>query len=855
MQYNPPAYYRPYRDDDEDEDDDANSATSATTGTTDTSSEEEEDARYAIIKAAGPSFKTLSSQMDYERGSAAAGAAYEAAPASTFSNSILYLNPTRKTQTSLFSIKSTNRDQSVYPTASHFSLKLPRVYKNVSQVQCVQISFPFYQNAVANPSTLQSTLLWYLAKTIAPSTLSTCLACLNSITATTSLQFHELGRTNPVSGKPLLHVAQVRDGGYNRNSLVAELNQHTNRTPPFNLITYAEHHATFRTTRTYEHLFNEPGLFLHNRHTNTYQQNPTKGDIIKEYIPDTHRLHSSTPTEQEIYVAYYYPVLKEAVQSNVDSQFLDYGTTPDDTVFKRVVQHFEGVDSTFYYDLCSTNHYYLDKLRRQHTFEYHPIHKYEWYYNPGLNRVGVRFNQLHPSLYADVKKTEANCFAESLDAAGLTASQFATLQTNAAKNGAVVSDLYHVLNEGLAAGTGIPYALYSTPTLASPTSIVYAQDPALLTPAQLTSTTSHLLDLAHGTLTAPVPGPYVPPGTPYNFGYWTLQDIDTRTADTANYGNPVLYDATFASGLSTLNGKSVLNRRVGGGRVPGYSGVALTTTDFTTLYSTYVSYASTYIGQTSTISSIVGCSMAGLSNYTNTKYSTVLPPQLLANNGYLNNATVGVEFYPAQRVNTVSSPFETLSSEENSCCNLINNWLRNYYYSCLPVDYIGNTLAYKLGFIGPIYTNISTFAAYLTFLGSFNVLPTQNTYLQINTEQSFNNMDVAGDENYTVSNETTGQTKYVIGKILTIGQDFLGVSQTVIQNPARFVPPLGKLDKLEFTLLLDDLTPLAQFFPFGFDFTNWDAVFQIDEEVASIDRENQLTTVPTIGISPGKLPF
>ena len=157
MQYTPPAYYRPYRDDDEDEDDDdANSATSATTGTT---TDDEEDPRYAIVKAAGPSFNTLSSQMDYERGSAAAGASYEPAPASTFSNSVLYLNPTRKTQTSLFSIKSTNRDQSVYPTASHFSLKLPRVYKNVSQVQCVQISFPFYQNAVANPSTLQSTLL------------------------------------------------------------------------------------------------------------------------------------------------------------------------------------------------------------------------------------------------------------------------------------------------------------------------------------------------------------------------------------------------------------------------------------------------------------------------------------------------------------------------------------------------------------------------------------------------------------------------------------------------------------------------------------------------------------------------
>ena len=57
-------------------------------------------------------------------------------------SSLVYLNPPKTTQTSLFSIKSINRDTTVYPSPFNFSLKTPRVYKNVTKVQLVQISFP-----------------------------------------------------------------------------------------------------------------------------------------------------------------------------------------------------------------------------------------------------------------------------------------------------------------------------------------------------------------------------------------------------------------------------------------------------------------------------------------------------------------------------------------------------------------------------------------------------------------------------------------------------------------------------------------------------------------------------------------
>ena len=129
--------------------------------------------------------------------------------------------------------------------------------------------------------------------------------------------------------------------------------------------------------------------------------------------------------------------------------------------------------------------------------------------------------------------------------------------------------------------------------------------------------------------------------------------------------------------------------------------------------------------------------------------------------------------------------------------------------------------------------------------------------MQINTEQSFNNMDIAMNEDYKRNNETTGQTKLIAAKILTSGLGSNDISQTVIQNPIIFDGTLGKLDKLTFRILLDDdaLTPLDLFFPFDLPFTNWDATFQIDEEVGMADKSNIFNQTPSINIPSNKRPI
>jgi hypothetical protein len=114
-----------------------------------------------------------------------------------------------------------------------------------------------------------------------------------------------------------------------------------------------------------------------------------------------------------------------------------------------------------------------------------------------------------------------------------------------------------------------------------------------------------------------------------------------------------------------------------------------------------------------------------------------------------------------------------------------------------------------------------------------------------------NNIDVAMNENYTVSNETTGQVKLMAAKILLQGVATGETSETAIQNPIIFETPLGKLDRLDLKMYIDDgpLTPLWQWFPFELGISEWDATFQIDEEIGFADKNTGFSGhVPTVPI-------
>lgn len=195
---------------------------------------------------------------------------------------------------------------------------------------------------------------------------------------------------------------------------------------------------------------------------------------------------------------------------------------------------------------------------------------------------------------------------------------------------------------------------------------------------------------------------------------------------------------------------------------------------------------------------------------------------------------------------------------KNVCCAKIQKIISSWY-SCLPVNTVINTLAYRLGVLDIVQTD-NTVGYNITstinaILPPFN----NNLFMSINDEMGFNNMDVAMPENYAITNETTGQVKLMFAKIMFSGIGKSGESQTLFQNPLVFETPLGKLDRFTFKIYYDDaaLTPVWLSNPFVQSETEWNAIINIEEEVAQAGRTSGWGSNPTVPVpsNPSATPY
>ena len=191
---------------------------------------------------------------------------------------------------------------------------------------------------------------------------------------------------------------------------------------------------------------------------------------------------------------------------------------------------------------------------------------------------------------------------------------------------------------------------------------------------------------------------------------------------------------------------------------------------------------------------------------------------------------------------------------QTACCAYINKLLTTWYAG-IPVNTVIGTLTYRLGILNVSanqYNIVSTIQS-VTSTGNLNFL------MQINDEQGFSNMDIAMNEDYAIGNDTTGQIKLVAAKILMGNVGDSGISQTLIQNPSIFENTLGKLDRLNIKIYYDDanITPVWQFLPFPFDVNEWNATFQIDEEVGFINQDDNWSLTPSIPVpkNPNDTPY
>ena len=716
----------------------------------------------------------------------------------------------RTTKTSLFSMKSVNRDKSIYPTPYHFQLKMPRVYKNVTKFQLVQLSFPNSSGGVTGQALFVSSLMQDMINNGVPSScVTTCISIANCSPGSNTVGMMELNRTN-ASGDPLLTTVSVPEGIYSDPQLADELTFQSNSTPPLNIISYQQFKDTFMNTRDVSVLFNEPGDTFYSK-TGARINRPTKEAIMNTYYTQQH-IDGLVITERIAFTAYYYPILKELLARPLSRAFL----TNYDELYSRVNEIFEGLDSDFYYDTCFTNQTVLDNFRPHLTFELHNVNNYTWRFNDKDSRFTTIHNQLHTSIQRDITKNYQMAMNRELEFASLTPGAFTTLKTNSIGYSAI----YKHLETNLSSVLG-NYALVSD---------------------------------------------YQYQGGP-----------DHITKESTFTFSSLVTDEQF-------NGMFQYKSTIGG-LYSNYGGLVMNFRNFTDYQSTLSTY---YTIVQSTNAILSGINQAITMNhhmYVSTKYTSILPQKMLDTKSYVSNQGIPVSFMSGNNAyvpgivplsmqapsNTVvypdSNPLVDLSvlspatfaSYEPTdcstiCCNYITSMLTKWY-ACLPVNSVIGTLDYRLGLVSIVpnqYNVVSTLFKY-TSTGNLNFL------MQINDEQGFNNMDIAMNENRTITSDTTGQIKLVAAKILMGNVGDSGISQTLIQNPSIFENTLGKLDKLTFKIYYDDqnITPAWQLLPFQYEVNEWNATFQIDEEVGFINQDPKWDTTPSIDIpkDPRTFPY
>jgi len=843
---------------------------------------QEQDPRYALL--AKPTI-TTANQVTYANHVAGlSGAPWDESTNIKSLEDKVYLVPPKTTKTSLISIKSTNRDRNVFPTPFNFQLKLPRVYKNVTKFQLVQLSFPNSSNGISQPILYLSSFIQKMLNDGVPSTcITSCINVLNCTTASNGFGMIEQGRVNG-AGQPLMTTIGVAPGTYTDPQLAAELTAQANNTPPLNLISYADFRDTFMATRDVSVLFNEPGDVFFSKTNHTRYGQHTKEHIMNTYYTQRHIDGLLDITEPVAFVAYYFPVLKEALATGLAGRFIQvpkglegsleplapsraFSPLTFDDIYAAVMGPFEGLDSPLYHAICSTNQAALDVYRCHLTFELRSVNMYAGRHD--THRFVTLHDTLHPSITRDIAKAVHQATQQELATAGLTPASFATLKTATLGYAAITRHLEANLSSCLAAyhlGTGYQYRGGSTHVTAEST--------------------------------------------------FTVADL----AEDEHFTTMFSYTSTF-------------------GRLYGnYAGTVLQFRDFHDYHSTLSSYYAVHQSTQEAIHRVNHQAAASYHTYVSTKYARVLPEKMMATRSYLSNQSLPVSFVtdravyvPGHHLSGAKGSLEPKGTKEGTiaplqpmtqlpavvsgpptnlvvypegnpsgfpggfpvesnsltsigndettaavatttveamrvsdttyggdcsqiCCTYINHLMMSWY-SCLPTNLVIGNLTYRLGLMNltPMTVNLLSTVAQITSTGNLNF------FMSINEEQGFNNMDVVMDENYAVSNDTTGQVKLMSAKILMGNVGDTGISQTLIQNPAIFETTLGKLDKLSVKIYYDDaaLTPAWEYLPFLLDINEWDATFQCDEQYYLTSDTSGWGTRPSVPVpkNPDDTPY
>jgi len=355
--------------------------------------------------------------------------------------------------TSIVMLNSNDRDKNVFQQPTNVTLRLPRLYSNVTNFQLVQIKL--------------LSAFFYFRKNKFNTEIS--ILELDRVVA------DQFGKIVPDIIKTF-----IQEGTYDIGSLTSELTTKLNVVPLFYDFPngFQDFAPRFAATGDFSIGFNFPGDNYYNSLLNQYVQNPSMTTIISNYFQNQYAQQSSYTTNQ-IKIAYYYPVLKEyllddniTIPLNLNIVTSKPYLQPTETVYSRIVYTFQGISDPVILEVIGHNITLLDDYRLHHTFRYTLINKYVVDYETQSNRVTIYSPSLNTSLTNLITYKQAQSFAEQLNLNGITNDQFNTYNTNNTILLAVLNDMFYTIQKWLAVYFGINFNTYSLDYVANPTNIL-----------------------------------------------------------------------------------------------------------------------------------------------------------------------------------------------------------------------------------------------------------------------------------------------------------------------------------------------------------------------------------------------
>ena len=353
--------------------------------------------------------------------------------------------------TSLFMLNSRDRDTKAYPQPTFFTLRLPRVYKNVKSITLNQINL------------LNSFFNFTLAQ------------------QNTTLYVYESGRVLADGSSNIVPV-RIPDGTYNADELVIALNNALNATPLFANISYADFISVFQLNGDFTVLFNTPGPVVFNVLTKSYDANLTINDIVNRYFQQSQSAGITEFTNNQSAVAYYYPIIYQMIAESNTTVPFNTLEIPIPTGFNSwydyILFGFQGLSDPYIlaFALNTGNQQMFDNYHYQNTFNTSLVNLYNCSYNTQQGRLVIASPSLNISIATDLSTQYSNILASlitSYDALypGLNLGNvdtFYSQYSNIQNANATVIAFYNFLQFKFTSNFGINFGTYSASFFANP---------------------------------------------------------------------------------------------------------------------------------------------------------------------------------------------------------------------------------------------------------------------------------------------------------------------------------------------------------------------------------------------------